>query len=421
MLVYAAIWEEDVVRIIAIKTRGGSITGLRCVFYSSGDQSSPSFTTIAHVMDIPEHHGAKHTAACVKCPIQNGSAPVALVGLVHGTAAASSRPKVVLPIENVKIDASKVKGTAAMGDIKDSMVTGNPEEEQKVEFSLCVPALYDYKNAAQLVEKIEMSRLQGVGRIVLYNNSVSSNVDAVLRWYARERTAGRDKLEIKVYPWHLPQIDQNGKQVPLQIHYFGQMAAIDHCLHRYRHLSRYIMFTDMDEFFLPLRHDNLSQLIADRHKLHPNSNGFLFQSTVFIRERPSPAKGFEAEAAQFGSVVLGLTSRDNYFFPPNERSKVIVDPTKTDVMGIHFIWHGSGTTHTIPIDQGILAHFRSHLSGCKPQVVDTRVSDKYGKHLVLRLKEVWSQLKGVPLGWTPVTNVNNNKQVCEDKKINPRL
>ena len=413
LLVYSAIWEKDVVRIIAIKERSKSLTGLRCVFYSSADQSSPSFTTVANVMEIPEHHSTKHTAACVKCPIQKGSLPAASVGLVYGNVAASSKPKVVLPIENVrgsKIDASKIKGAAAIGGGKDSIVTDYPEEEQKVEFSLCVPAFYNYGNAAQLVEKIEMSRLQGVGRIVLFNNSISSNVDAVLRWYAQERAAGRDKLEVKVYPWYLPQVYQNGKQGSLQIHYFGQMAAIDYCLHRYRYLSRYIMFTDMDEFFIPLRHDNLSQLVAERQKLHPHSMGLLFQSTVFNKERPSPAKGFEADAVQFGSAVLGLTSRDKYFFPPKHRSKVIVDPTKANVMGIHFIWEGSGLTDNIPKDQGILAHFRSQLFACKPQVVDTRVSDKYGKQLVLRLKDVWSKLKGVPLGWAPVKNVN--KQVC---------
>ena len=409
MLVYAAIREGGVVRIIAIKTRGESITGLRCVFYSSGDQSSPSFTTIANTMELEENHGARHTAACVKCPIQNVSVPVALVGLVYGADLASFRPKVVLPIENIKIDASKVKGTAAMGDIKDSMVTRNPEEEQKVEFSLCVPALYDYKNAAQLVEKIEMSRLQGVGRIVLYNNSVSSNVDAVLRWYARERTAGRDKLEIKVYPWHFPQVDQDGKQEPLNIFYFGEMAAIDHCLHRYRHLSRYIMFTDMDEFFIPLRHDNLSQLIAKRRKNQPQKIGFQFRSTLFKLERPSPARGFEAEAAQFGSVVLGHTVRDKHFYPANLRSKLIVDPTRVKVMGIHFIWRGAGFAGIVPINQGIVAHYREQLE-CRRQVNDTRVSDKYGKRLVLRLRSVWSQLKGVSLGSKPVKKVK--KRVC---------
>ncbi|GFS26198.1 hypothetical protein ElyMa_005205900 [Elysia marginata] len=121
---------------------------------------------------------------------------------------------------------------------------------------------------------------------------------------------------------------------------------------------------------------------------------------VSSARRPGEERG--KDALRYGSNVLGCTFRDDHFFHPNNRSKLIVDPSKVDVMGIHFIWRGSGLTDNIPVQDGYLAHYRIPLLDCKPQVKDTTVVDRFGARLAERLTHVWSRLPGVALGWRPV-------------------
>ncbi|KAK3760805.1 hypothetical protein RRG08_034107 [Elysia crispata] len=300
----------------------------------------------ALVSNLPENHD---TAATITCPIlrkyvNQERTPVKFVGLTnHGHLTSLNMPEVTLAIDG-----------------SDDEI----QEEQKVRFTVCVPAMYAFENAAQLVEKIEMSRLMGAGRVVFYNHSIPSIVDTVLRMYAREWSEGRETLEVKVYPWHFSSFEQYEKNEAIQIHYLGQMATIDHCLHRYRHLSQYIIFTDMDEFIVPLQHNCLFELVSEHQNLNTKRMGFLFQSTVFNKKIINPASGFEANETRYVSAVLGHTS---------PRSKVNVDSSKVDVMGIHFIWHGSGVTDEIRLDQGFVAHYREPLCDCQRQTVDPKV------------------------------------------------
>ncbi|GFO18183.1 upf0392 protein f13g3.3-like isoform x1 [Plakobranchus ocellatus] len=395
MLVYSAIWEGSAVRIVAIKKLGERITNLMCVFCELLGQNS-SNTVKATVKDLPEHHNTEHTAAVITCPIsrEDKDKVPAWIGLFDDRDA-SSQPKVILPIEALYTQNQREQTNETV------TINRTAGERTKVEFTLCIPAMVNYQNAAQLVEKIEMSRLLGVRRVVFYNNSISENVDAVLRMYIKDWAEGRESLEVVVYPWQLPLVIQDGHEKPLDIHYFGQMASIDHCLHRYRRFTSYTIFSDLDEFIIPLRHNNLSQLISERKSLNNSYIGFMFQSTVFNHNRPSPGKGFEAEARRYGSAVLGLISRDDYFFPVKVRSKVIVDPSKVEVMGIHFIWKGSGRTDNVPMEQGMVSHYRAPLKICEKQVNDTRVVEKFGSKLVARLKHVWSRLHDLSLELKP--------------------
>ncbi|GFN97939.1 upf0392 protein f13g3.3 [Plakobranchus ocellatus] len=407
MLVYSAIWEGSAVRIVAIKKLNEKISNLMCVFCESMGQNS-SNTVKATVKDLPEHHNTKHTAAVITCPIprEDKDKIPAWIGLFDDRDA-SSQPKVILPIEALYTQNQREQTN------KSVTINRTAGERTKVEFTLCIPAMVNYQNAAQLVEKIEMSRLLGVRRVVFYNNSIGNNVDAVLRMYIKDWAEGRESLEVVVYPWQLPPIIQDGYEKPLDIHYYGQMASIDHCLHRYRRFTSYTIFSDLDEFIIPLRHNNLSQLISERKRINILYSGFMFQSTVFSQNRPSPGKGFEAEARRYGSAVLGLTSRDDYFFPAQIRSKVIVDPSKVEEMGIHFIWKGSGLTENVPVEQGIVGHYRTPLNPCAKQVNDARVVEKFGPKLVARFKRVWSRLHGVSLGLKPFEQMAMNCSLPE--------
>ena len=188
------------------------------------------------------------------------------------------------------------------------------------------------------------------------------------------------------------------------LHYFGQMAAINDCLYRFRHSSRYTVVTDLDEFIIPRQASNWSDLIGQAVKAQPNLSGFLFQNTIFRRQWPSAAKGFQAVAEKYKSVALGHTQREDYVFPVKIRSKMIVDPKLTEEMGIHYAWRMSGETYNVPQDIGLVHHYRDALpkdvfsaedwKKSSKQVSDQIAVDVFGNRLADLLEKVWSKMPG---------------------------
>ncbi|RUS75814.1 hypothetical protein EGW08_016441 [Elysia chlorotica] len=405
---YAALWDEDKARIVTLVPLNETIKDLLCVFLPGRNQSSESFSVPAKLSIIPENHGATFTAAFIECPLQKahrlGTVPPAFVGLVLRKHEAAG-PQMFLPIDR-PLD----------GLVGDDLRAGRRQRLR--DFTVCTPVMHSrYGKASQLVELLELSRLLGAGRVVIYRESVAANVAAVLGLYRDQWEAGSDSLEVVVHPWELPSLLERGVARTMRqerdIHYFGQLAAIDHCLHRYRHLSRHIVFSDVDEFAMPRRHANWSALLAERRAIRRASRqvplaGFMFRNSVFNKNRPSPAPNYESESRLYGSAVLGLTLRDDDYMRREQRSKMIVDPKWVEVMGIHTIWKRSGIVDDVPPAQGFLAHYRSPLFDCKPQVRDLIVVDRFGEELVTRLKLVWSKLPGVSLGWQPAPKFNES-------------
>ncbi|GFS05415.1 UPF0392 protein F13G3.3-like isoform X2 [Elysia marginata] len=373
LFVYSALWRGDNVRLVVIKQQKYPMKDVYCVFI----QESTRFVVKATIKDFHQFV-AKFTSGSVTCPIGKRTIKNDLplfVGLVREKDRTST-PKQLFIVEARRDQTTKVAA-------------------KSVDTTVCTPAMFNFGNAAQLVEKIEMSRLLGVGRVVFYNHSILSNVDAVLRMYVREWEEGRETLEVVVHPWRLPTVSGKAVDIP----YFAQLASIDDCLHRYRWTSRYTEFSDIDEYLVPLKHKNRSQLLAEREKLKPDSAGFLFRCTVFSNDGWQPAKGFDKEAAKYGSAILGFSQRDQLVFKERVRSKLIVKPERVEEMGVHFMWTPAWKTDTIPVNYGLLNHYRKPIKKCMNQTTDARVTDRFGKMLALRLKAAWAKLPGVSLGW----------------------
>ena len=389
--VYGALFDVNNIRLISIKVQG-YVFKICSVCFICLILKTKKFISVYVRAIVKELHTYKspYTSASIKCPfkLQESKMKTPLfVGLVESEL---TTPYKIFFVENTSYNA-----TAKIDEARCN--PGTLKREQSVEFTVCVPAMFNVQNSAQLVEKIEMTRLLGAGRVVLYNTSISSNVNAVLRMYAREWAEGRETLEVVVLPWKLP--SENGKLI--NIPYWAQQLSIDDCMYRYKRLSKYMVFNDLDEFLIPLKHENWSALVAERRRLKPQSIGWLFRCSVVSKDRPSLALGFEEDYLRYGASIFGLTMRDQFIYPPNDRVKLIVDPTTIEEMGVHLIWEGQGSTDNLPVDVGLLFHYRVPLSKCTPQVNETRLVTKYGKRLLARFKDIWSKLPGVELGWSP--------------------
>ena len=234
LYVYSALFEDDTLRIVVLKSRSLVVKGIYCLFWYPPDDVKSTWrtqTVEASVRDLNEHHGLKYTSAFIMCPlqerfltfrdtksgvIQRDLVIPSVVRLVRYQENNHREPMVELPVAfpgplpNNKPPQRQVGYTGSdPGRVLEkntdilSLTRGIKNKiSRRVEFTICVPVLQGkFGDVVQLVEKIEMSRLLGAGRIVFYNQSITSNVDAVLRMYIKAWEDGKDSLEVAVLPW----------------------------------------------------------------------------------------------------------------------------------------------------------------------------------------------------------------------------
>ena len=102
-----------------------------------------------------------------------------------------------------------------------------------------------FKNEARfLKEWIEYHKIVGVEHFYLYNNNSDDNYKEILHEYV---TKGIVTLE------EFPEIP-------------AQPGVYKHFYENYRHDTDWVSFLDMDEFFVPLKHDNLKEWLAAHDK-----------------------------------------------------------------------------------------------------------------------------------------------------------
>ena len=386
-------------RISAVKDVG-EMDNLLCIFL----YVAKNYTIVkAYVKDM-QRYESEITVAYINCPLTSitdvNEVPLYVDLVIEN--ALSPGHKIRLSVENRHMDPHLIFKNAAKGS---KGCERELNEKRVVQFTVCIPPMFEYGNAAQLVEKLEMVRLLGAGRVVLYDTSIESNVRSVLELYTQEWAAGTGTLEVVVLSWKLPRIP---------MHYKGQIAAMDDCLYRYGWLSHYMVFDDLDEIMIPLRHDNWSQLIADREKARPGSPAFMFRCSVMNKDHSSPPKGFHAAALLYQSSVLSFTQRDTYIYDFSNKGKLIVNPRKMQSLEVHNIYEANGTTDVIPVEQGILYHYRWPLRPCDPEIRDTRVATKFGLRLLQRLRLIWSKLEGISKG-DEILRLGESRATCKNR------
>ena len=198
----------------------------------------------ASVRDLSEHHELAYTAAYITCPLefkplkstnlrlqfanlskharitqivksrsQRRGIVVAKLFVPNTVALVQMNNLTATPLAELRVDPVTLcppKGIVVERDTIETQRRSPGLSHRSmggVEFTVCGPILHsNYSNLPQLVEKIEVSRLLGAGRVVLYSYSISASVDAVLRMYARDWEEGRDTLQVVVLPWELPAV-----------------------------------------------------------------------------------------------------------------------------------------------------------------------------------------------------------------------
>uniref|UniRef100_A0A8C1Z0H1 Glycosyltransferase family 92 protein n=1 Tax=Cyprinus carpio TaxID=7962 RepID=A0A8C1Z0H1_CYPCA len=126
-------------------------------------------------------------------------------------------------------------------------------------FTICISAMFDYKNVLNLVQSMEMFRLLGAQRVVIYKTNCDSNTQKVLDYYEKNGF-------VEIIPWTITKHINVSRgweinKSPGRLHYFGQIPALNDCVYRYMYQSRYVALHDMDELILPIKVKTWTELL----------------------------------------------------------------------------------------------------------------------------------------------------------------
>lgn len=249
-----------------------------------------------------------------------------------------------------------------------------PTSEHVHHFTVCVSPLHSkYNDTAQFKQMIEMNILFGAKHFIFYNNSISPTINSLLYNYKLSN------VSIHVLPWTLPGVSD----AVIDIHYFGQLAALNDCLYRSMSTSQHVVFTDMDELIVPQgEHQSWTDIIRS---VRPASV-FVFQNVFFperkeyilkdennnpitpiltnqtnsekIRQSSNTAESCCSHPPRY--KIFCQNERESYIYSHGIRSKTIVRPERILLVGVHNVWLcvGPCREHNVTASAGLLHHYR---------------------------------------------------------------
>ncbi|ROL52922.1 Beta-1,4-galactosyltransferase galt-1 [Anabarilius grahami] len=147
------------------------------------------------------------------------------------------------------------------------------------EFTICISVMYDYNNVLNLVESMEMFRLLGAQRVAIYKTNCDSDTQKVLDYYVKRGF-------VEIIPWTIKEHIKvsSGWRKDLssgQLHYYGQIPALNDCIYRYMYQSHYVALHDLDELILPLKAKTWTELLPELEKMYGTTVGFEFENNAF--------------------------------------------------------------------------------------------------------------------------------------------
>lgn len=197
------------------------------------DEDPPPLLVPGGVTIIRENWNLKYSACFILCSLP---VPVKYV------------PQSVSIVNSDDFEASE---TSNQLPVLNALQGGTGTSEvNSTEVGVCVkPMHFHYNKTMELIEFIELNKILGVTKFTLYNDTVSSQVDCLLRHYIQEGS-------VVVLPWNL-NIDSQ-----TEIRTEGLFAALNDCLYRNMNEFRYLMLIDFDEFIMPHTNDTLPEMLS---------------------------------------------------------------------------------------------------------------------------------------------------------------
>nr|XP_019953450.1 PREDICTED: uncharacterized protein LOC109636271 [Paralichthys olivaceus] len=354
------------IRIIGIFRRD-SIQPLHCRFCCAGFLS---ITTPANILQHTDHFGFAFATTDVMCPIPENCNATHVTLLTQPESGIAPK-QIWLPIRNRKT---------------------NVDEEAKLQFNftVCISNLFaDYNNVLQFAQTLEMYKLLGVDRVVIYNTSCGLELERLLQIYSQDGF-------VEMVPWpihhHLnPSKGWLFSEHGGDLHYFGQLTTLNECIYRSMERSRYVLLNDIDEIVMPYQHNNLMSLMNMLQQQHPNAGVFLIENHIFPKK---PFEGDEPGPLPQWRGVPGFNILEHIYRKEPDRTiyhpyKMIVRPRAVEQTSVHEVLRQFKETFKVPLEVCRIVNcpMRHPKSRLEELHVDTRLWD-FSDDLLTRVIKV---------------------------------
>ena len=222
-------------------------------------------------------------------------------------------------------------------------VTSMHPRKLKYNFTVCLhQALVNYNNIARLVEWVEVNRLFGAERFIVYNRTADSSLMPYVRHYVQ---AGL----MEIYPWNI------SKLWGWMSYKGSQNGVLLDCTYRTMYETRHLVLKDIDEIVVPTKHSNWAEMLAYSPCKH--SAGIMIRHVMFdLVYEPDPQYVKNASLSALNLTVLSHTKKMNYTWDCGLRSKIIIHPERVRFPSVHIA--ESDDSCCMPVQSAELFHHR---------------------------------------------------------------
>ncbi|XP_045193717.2 uncharacterized protein LOC123549587 [Mercenaria mercenaria] len=368
--VFSAYHVEKTRNIIIIGAKSKQLQSYFCLLWQQENGTYYAEQLDAKVKQLAEGHNLWYSAVFFECPLPSYCEIPSHVSLV---ASRCGKPANLLRVHS----------------------TARPESYQR-RFTVCLtPLNLHYGRAYELVEWIELNRILGAEKFIIYNHSTAGNVLSVLDYYSKINI-------VEVVQWQLPMkvLTYNGTKLP-EIHYFGQIIALQDCLYRNRVESEFIVNIDLDEFIIP-HSENVSTWNEMLKQLNEEPGAYIFRNTFFRKEWEHVNYTNKEIVDKYRLVTLQKLNHEDNIFPVKRRSKYFARTCDVIHVMIHDVLFlpKRKRAQSVAIEIGLLHHYRdweNEMPLPNLKVLDETIPQKYGEKLIMNVANVWSKLVNVKM------------------------
>ncbi|XP_035240925.1 glycosyltransferase family 92 protein F13G3.3 [Anguilla anguilla] len=327
----------------------------QCLLCCGGRNFSVSASRNVH----SDHFGFDYCAGDIFCPVASGCAEPEHVAIFSR---GQHQEPAFFPVQNRELRTGGFK----------------------YNFTVCISTMYgNYSNLLQVVQSMEMYRLLGVGRVAVYKNSCSPEVERALDYYEAQGL-------VEVVPWPVTSFINvspgwRKSASPGDLHYYGQIPALNDCLYRYMYRTKYVALHDIDELILPQRVDDWNQLLVRLEQRYSADRGFEFENHVFP---VSVSDQIDKYRPREWEKVKGVNVLEHVFREPNipnrfNNFKVIANPRLVFETTVHGFLRSMHGTVRVDRDEAHLYHVKK---GARPELSPSDlIRDDRVRHYAPRL------------------------------------
>ncbi|KAH1179281.1 hypothetical protein KIL84_021864, partial [Mauremys mutica] len=279
-------------------------------------------------------------------------------------------------------------------------IKNRDDKTLSVEFTVCISTMFgNYNNVLQFIQSIEMYKILGAQKVVIYKNSCSQLMEKALEFYIAEGT-------VEIIPWPITSYFNvssywHFSMDTKDIGYYGQITALNDCVYRNMYRSKFVLLNDIDEIILPIKHLDWKTMMSSLQEQNPGTGIFLFENHIFPKTVYSSNEAFNISS---WSAVPGVNILQHIYKEPDRPwafspRKMIVDPRKVIQTSVHSVLKAYGGSLEVSRDIAITYHCRDPLQGNIPKKFLTKDPTLWRYNLSL-IKNVNKVLKKQYFKWT---------------------